>query len=273
MSLGQNKSGMQAGAEIQGWKRTAIQSVIKAGANVAALQSWVLEKLGAHKQVSNRYLEPYSWCTQIFSATDVANLFLLRNHPDAEPHFHELAKQMQRQARIANETLKAMLEDGLDYMHADGHPEYQVLHNGEWHLPLVMQSELEELDLDEAKKVSAARCARTSYTLLGGRVSFLHEDLSLCEKLFGSQPMHLSPTEHQAQALSTSSYWGNFRGFKQFRKELLGENPDAKMSPEIYTALNSDEIKIILDLTKGYILGKAASQLIFRLQNAYTRNN
>lgn len=231
ISLGMNQKGMQAGAEITGAKRVAIQSVIKMGAYIACAQSWLLEKLGAHKQVSNRYLEPYSWCTQIFSATDVKNLFLLRNHPAAEPHFHELARQMQEQVDEAHGYFATMTQYGL-ILRSD---KYQMLAPGQWHLPFIdadefssnkeMYANENSYDIEKLLKISAARCARTSYNLLDtGKPSTVEADIALCDKLFGSQPMHLSPTEHQAKAMDTSIYCGNYRGFKQYRKEIAGEH-------------------------------------------------
>lgn len=267
---------MQAGKELTGFRRRGVIALWKAIGHASVLAAKAMSKLGAHKQVAGRVLEPYSWCTQIFSATDVENLFTLRNHVDAEPHFHELARQMERQARIARETLRRMDEADITFMQTEGATAYQLLEPGEWHLPLVTEEELFELDIEEAKRVSAARCARTSYTLLGKLIPKLQEDLELCHKLFGSTPMHLSPTEHQAQATPVPEYYGNFRGFKQFRKEIPGENVDngtrtVNSLGGVY--INMEEVKLILDLNKGYILGKKPALFMKELQDAYENQN
>jgi len=218
VSLGVNQKGMQAGAEITGWKRKAIISVLNAGRYPVVFQSWLLDKLGAHKQIVNRYIESYSWCTQIFSATDVDNLFKLRNHVAAEPHFRILAYQMQQQRDLAEELLSQSkrLRAGNRITYGNG-MQLQLMNPGMWHLPLLLPHEFYK-PIAETKKVSAARCARTSYTLVGEGKSDFEADIKLCEKLFGSG--HYSPFEHQAMAIWDDSYRANFKSFVQYRKEV-----------------------------------------------------
>jgi hypothetical protein len=98
--------------------------------------------------------------------------------------------------------------------------------------------------------ISAARCARVSYlSFETGRPSTIEEDLRLYDRFAAAQPMHLSPLEHQATP-DTGVYdtsidfegtlvgdnmreWGNFIGWRQFRKMILGEAVAAL--PEEYT--------------------------------------
>jgi thymidylate synthase ThyX len=72
------------------------------------------------------------------------------------------------------------------------------------------------------KKISAARCARVSYSLFNAKTSDSTSDLRLCEKLSSSG--HWSPFEHAAQALAAKERVGNFVGWKQYRKEFENEN-------------------------------------------------
>jgi hypothetical protein len=98
---------------------------------------------------------------------------------------------------------------------------YQILVGNEWHLPFVGSV----YGTDVNKMVSAARCARVSYNLPDtGKPSTVGKDLELYDRLAGSMPRHLSPLEHQATPLSQSVFCGNFRGWKQFRKEIQGES-------------------------------------------------
>jgi len=46
-----------------------------------------------------------------------------------------------------------------------------------------------------------ARCARVSYLTHGHKQTTVEEDLKLFERLTSTDPKHLSPTEHQAQAV------------------------------------------------------------------------
>lgn len=223
VTLGVNQKGMQAGAEITGWKRKAILAVLKVGRYPVVFQSWLLEKLGAHKQIVNRYIEAYSWCTQIFSVTEVENLFLLRNHSAAEPHFHILAAQMQAQAKLAEDNFSFMEKHKFSRLTNEVGDAYlyQIISPGNWHLPLVFIREINNYSIPVLKKISSARSARTSYTLLEtGKVNTIEADMTLCDRLFGGAIKHLSPTEHAAQAMDSDEFFANFKSYRQYRKEV-----------------------------------------------------
>lgn len=212
VSIGVNQRGMQAGKELGGLKGTLARAVWRGTRYNALLGSWLLDKLGAHKQISNRLIEPWTWTEQIVTATDLDNLFQLRNNDMAEPHFHELAKQT-----------KAIVDSAITQTTF-----VNYVREGEWHVPFVdMRTEAHIFALDVDKKVSAARCARVSYYLPTGQKSTLKDDLELCERLTSSG--HWSPLEHQATPLKESVYCGNLRGWKQFRKEFPFESGQSKL--------------------------------------------
>ncbi len=96
-----------------------------------------------------------------------------------------------------------------------------ILQSDEWHLPFVLDTEY-GLDLETRKKISAARCARVSYSLFDGKTSDIASDIKLCERLSSSG--HWSPFEHVASALNTKKRMGNLIGWKQFRKEFKNES-------------------------------------------------
>jgi hypothetical protein len=97
------------------------------------------------------------------------------------------------------------------------------LEAGEWHLPLVDQEDREVLghDVVALRKISTGRCARVSYLTHDGRRDHA-EDITLHDRLVNSG--HWSPFEHVAQALPTPERSGNFRGWKQYRKEFPTEH-------------------------------------------------
>lgn len=225
ISVGAQQKGMQAGEEIQGMRRTSILFVWSVFRYFAVFQNWLLEKLGAPKQIANRVLEPWMWCVQVFSATDVKNLFLLRNHRMAEPHFHELARQMQAQVDyVTDEGEQYTKQQKFDYQLALDICKIQILRYGKWHLPYIRATE-EELSIEQKQQLSIARCAQTSYTIPGeGQQADIVKATSICDKLFGSQPMHLSPTEHVALALVNIAYAGNFKGWMQYRLTIPGQD-------------------------------------------------
>ncbi len=85
-----------------------------------------------------------------------------------------------------------------------------------------------DLSKSAAKKISTGRCARVSYLTHNG-VRDLGEDIALHDKLLAGRltqsPMHMSPFEHVAMALEEGNKQsGNFRGWMQYRKQILGEH-------------------------------------------------
>jgi thymidylate synthase ThyX len=187
----------------------------------SAIKSASNFKLPITKQLRNRLLEPFMWHRVILSGTNFENFFALRAHPDAEIHICELAYKM------------------LDSYNKS---EPKKLKENEWHIPfgdkidsfkllkilnesntVNMLKASEEKIKDAVKKISIARCARISYFNYEGKDDY-EADIKLCDRLFGNNPKHLSPTEHVAMAMGDSNWYGNFCGFKQFRKFFNDEN-------------------------------------------------
>jgi hypothetical protein len=180
-----------------------------------------------HKQDVNILLRPWEHITTVATADEWDNFFALRTHKDAKPLFRALAVEMWR----AYEAFPAT-----------------KLQPGDWHLPYIWQHEFDALKATKADKyeealgnlikVSAARCARTSYKNHNGKVASFAEDVELYERLAGGSPKHASPLEHQgtpdtyrvvfenkkAKRVWDHPEWhGNFGGFIQHRKTLPGE--------------------------------------------------
>lgn len=206
VSVGSNRPGMQAGAELTGWRRGWALRLFRWARIPALLVVWLLSRLGLHKQVANRILEPWIWHTAIVSMTDDENFFKLRDHKDAQPEFQVLARCM-REARDSSEPRRIPW--------------------GGWHLPYVpevaMSGPVYSVDDDflETPKVSAACCARVSYVRQNDRKS-IAEDVAMADKLSGNG--HYSPLEHPAQAVE-GFVGGNFTGgWKQLRKFYPGED-------------------------------------------------
>jgi len=167
----------------------------------------MLSKIGLHKQVANRLLEPWVWHTAIVSATEFDNFFKLRDHKDAQPEFQVLARAM-RVAMEASEPRQVPWD--------------------QWHLPYISRIEQygiavntsgKDVWLEGPAKVSAACCARVSYVRQNDRKSE-EEDVKFTDKLSSSG--HFSPLEHPAVAMK--GHFGNFQGWKQLRKFYPDEN-------------------------------------------------
>lgn len=162
---------------------------------------------GIHKQIINRILEPYMWHTVIVTATEWDNYWALRVSPMAQP-------EIKRAAEI---------------MFAEYGKSKPILHTGSgWHLPLIQHDELAWANANPeiARKVSAGRCARVSYLTHDGKRDY-DKDIELCEILMSNG--HMSPLEHVArpmteQEYASSKFSGNFKGWRQYRKDINNES-------------------------------------------------
>lgn len=208
---GKNQSGMQAFEELTGVDLLNAENEWRNALLYALRSARRMVELGVHKQIVNRLLTPFAHIRVLVTATEWDNFFQLRNHPDAEPHMQLLAKAM------------------LECMQ-NSRP--QLLEHGEWHLPFVSPEEREELyrddqipaeNIDELLcKLSAARCARTSYLTHDLKFPSRQKDLELCDRLINADVFHASPFEHQARPLDDYyddiAWTGNFKSWVQNRK-------------------------------------------------------
>jgi hypothetical protein len=168
-------------------------------------------QLGLHKQDVNRILEPFMMHTVVVSSTAWDNFFRQRlaldpaGAPLAYLPLYDAAASMRDALLASSPTL--VPESG-------------------WHTPFVTEEEASVLSTDEAREVSAARCARVSYftptgTRVVGQRTSVDADLALCQRLLrpsDESAPHLSPFEHVATPDRAGS--GNFSGWRQWRKSI-----------------------------------------------------
>ena len=193
---GANQAGMQARAQLVGWRYAAAGALWRTAGKVMCGFAWGLMKLGLHKQVANRLLEPWQYINVLVSSTEWKNFFALRDHVDAQPEMQELAEAI---------------------LLAQWCFDPQELDAGEWHMPYVSAVERQQLDLFTCIRLSAARCARISIEPFDGDASIVKE-IGRHDLLVGSEPIHASPTEHQAKVLDDEDRRvKNFVGFDQYR--------------------------------------------------------
>jgi hypothetical protein len=185
---GLNKSGMQASEEHESPPKCEFTWAGISLTIVNAARS--LQKLGLHKQIVNRVLEPFQMIKVVVTATEFDNFFWLRCHEDAQPEIKILADKMYK-------------------LYVENVPDELV--GGEWHLPYIdtyrgpdgtpvycVEGE-GEISLEQAKKYSAACCAAVSYRT---------EDMTIekaeriYKQLIESTPCHASPVEHQATPIT-----------------------------------------------------------------------
>jgi len=197
---GLNQPGMQASKEYDDPVVAETQWFV--AARNASYQAEELAKLGLHKQIVNRVLEPFQWMHTIVTATEWDNFFELRCHSDAQPEFQALANAM-----------RTALGESVPVERCG-----DMRCHGAWHLPYVSDDERASIATSTLTKLSAARCARVSYLKHDGTAPNGAEDTALFEKLVGGKPLHASPIEHQAWAAGAEDRNSrNFFGWHQYR--------------------------------------------------------
>lgn len=231
---GGQKAGMQAGEELTGLKLKLAKTTWKTASKIACGLAWSLDKIGLHKQITNRLIENFGYVTVVMTTTNMSNFLGLRNHKDAQPEIHHLAGLMYE------EYIKS---------------EPELLLEGQWHLPYAPSPKIvydhdakivkNELSEQERISISVARCASTSYKTVDGKDMTIDRALGLFKRLLGGDIIHASPAEHQLKPdrkilvdkrphgskkkYVTVEEWehpelhGNTTGFIQFRKTLPNE--------------------------------------------------
>ncbi len=198
---GKNQPGMSASTELDSFEKARAIQIWMEACQSALRYAEDFLNLGVHKQVANRILEPFVHMQTIVTATEWGNYFNLRCHKDAQPEIKVLA-----------EVMRAEYETHV----------YRPLFFGEWHLPYVGMDEVGQCSIEDVKKYCVARCCRVSYMNHDGTDPDPQKDISLHDKLIYDG--HMSPLEHAATPLKDRNEWsGNFRGWKQYRKEIPGE--------------------------------------------------
>jgi thymidylate synthase ThyX len=200
--------GMQGGPDLPPELTSELEAYWTLARDKAVEFAGELDRLGVHKSVTNRLIEPFLYQTVIVTgdANAYGNFFLLRLDSDAQPEIRMLAEHMKTAYNDSEPT----------EMEADG-----------WHMPLV---NVDDDDTDAIlryslkngiipsvteRKVSAARCARVSYLTHDGKRD-IEADLTLYDRLV--EGGHWSPLEHVA---TPNRYGmgslGNFHGWEQLR--------------------------------------------------------
>lgn len=207
---GKNQSGMQAKEELSGFGLSLAKLLWNVSGKVVCGFAALLGLVKTHKQIANRILEPWSHIKVVVTATEWDNFFHLRNHPDAQPEIHELARIMWDLYSTSTPTRLKM---------------------GEWHLPYLEGYNIQpdedfvpfketDICLSDAIKLSASLCAQVSYRKADESIK---KALNIYKRLVESKPVHASPFEHQATpAKSRIVISGNFRGWTQYRQTIPG---------------------------------------------------
>lgn len=204
---GKNQSGMQAFSEISPSDIPVAETIWLQARDKMILCAKELQSLNVHKQIINRLLEPWFGVTVIVTATEYDNFFKLRINENAQPEIFQLASLMK--SKLLESTPK---EIGI----------------GSWHIPFADKHISNVPKEEDLLKIGVARCARVSYLTFEGVIDY-EKDYALHDQL--KEDGHWSPFEHCATPCSSSDEsYGNFTGWKQYRKFFKEENGKCEKS-------------------------------------------
>ena len=186
-----NQAGMQSKVNLEGAELKKAIDAWEAAVEDSLFNSTKLMEAGLHKQWANRGNEAYQMMKTVMTTTEDENWFELRDHEDAQPEIHELARCMKEAKEISKPFL-------VQY--------------GEWHVPYVERtrdlmsgsavyrdSAGVVLSTKDALMISASCCAQVSYRKSDDT---LDKAKNIFDRLINSKPQHASPIEHQATPLA-----------------------------------------------------------------------
>jgi hypothetical protein len=175
---GSNRGGMQAGAELTGWRKSLARQAWLSARYPAVAAAWTMAKAGLHKQDANRVLSPWQWIDAVATGDRQAwrAFFALRHHPAADPKIRTIAEMIEASVKTSKP---------------------RELQWGQVHGPYYgdFQGNLSE----EEMWASAGACARVSYACFDGTHSD-SENAALGRRLANEKPAHASPLEHVLMA-------------------------------------------------------------------------
>lgn len=209
-----NQPGMQADIHLEGLELETAQMYWDTAYRQAIQSAKLLAKMGVHKQIANRLLEPFSHIKVIITATEWDNFFKLRIAPDAQQEICELA------TKIRNAMDKSI-------------PRVTKIH-----LPYISEEERKTLSIQDAFEASVSRCARVSYLNHDRSNPSLENDKILHDRLLESK--HMSPFEHCAVANGFGKI-ANFIGWGQYRS-IIEENASLDKAIKEKTIVTRDDI-------------------------------
>lgn len=204
---GAAQKGMQSGDEINHIDAVSEAWIDSLKSNI--LYTNQLNRLGLHKSITNRLLEPWAHMTTVLTVDGggFESIMRLRAHPDAQPEFQVLAYNM------------------LDKYFKSAPTSVNW---NQWHIPFTSIKE-DGHALTEKLIKSSARCAWTSYGNPEKDSTF-----EACEntydKLVNGDQFHASPFEHQAFATQHRCP-GNFNGWHQYRHLIENDKRAALSKP------------------------------------------
>lgn len=225
------KKGMGGGEPMTGNDLEQAKTRWAISASRALEDAEIAHHFGEARESVNARILPYIYTNSIITSCEdgLLNFFGLRLDSHARPEIRVLAEKMW----VAwNSSKPKQLEPGQWHLPLIDGESYQQIH--EWSYKNEPAEYCSPRAMDLMKMVSAARCARQSFSY--NKTHTIEEDLALYERLINDR--HYGPLEHQATpddwnlvveeaygcGWINPQYHGNFPSYVQFRKLIHGEN-------------------------------------------------
>lgn len=201
---------------LEGWKHTVARRLWLLGRYPMILLALLLMSIpGVHKQVANRVLMAWTWTVMVMTA--------VKPYWD---HFINLRADIHAQDQMQD------LANAFNIAWQQSTPRQLI--EGEWHLPFITDVESVSYSDVTLLRVSAARCAGTSYaaTLADLEASTRNRGVTADLEMFNTRlanmkPPHDGPREHQGRAHSDPNHRsGTLFGWDQLRHTDMNKHLD-----------------------------------------------
>lgn len=190
--LPKNGKGMQPKTVLTGL-RAFLANLLWNGSMYATIATcYLLDKVGLHKQWTNRLLEPYTYTKVLITSTEWSNFLKLRDHSAAQDAMQIVAGKI-REALFNSKPV--LVEEGY------------------WYLPYVgiFPTQPSQRDIN----ISVSCCAQVSFRTSDDSPEKAER---VVKALLNDDVKHMSPFEHIAVTQSGCFY--NLRNFKSYRYML-----------------------------------------------------
>lgn len=193
-----NGKGMIPKAELSGAKLRLAKLIWDFHRHISIWCAKAEEKIGLHKQYTNRLLEAHMYTKVLITSTEWNNFFKLRID-------HAAQQDMQDVAKCIKQTLDSSKP--------------ALLGKRMWHLPYVGHKASSDIDIGKFLILSTSLCAQVSFRTLDDTPEKADR---VFKSLTDSNNLHASPLEHQACNYESVERFGarsNFHdSMMQFRK-------------------------------------------------------
>jgi len=218
LHLGVNRSGMQSGGESE-YADAAEQEILEMYREVRGRCNQIRSKYNLHKEILNRYTEPWGWITVVATTgrDQFMNYLTLRAHYAAAPNVQREAVCL---ARLYRESTPQKLRAGQ--WHTPYFDDY--IPDDKFFLRLPRRFQFNPKIQPETKTAlvwSSARCAWVSYNSPTKSATW---EKALKRHDENVEFKHASPLEHQLRARGDRGKSGLVPGYDSYRSMIPGES-------------------------------------------------